>query len=236
MIKRILSIALSLMLLCLPCAMAEGGSASTLTVIGNATVSLPADAAMIILGVRETAEDVGPAQDTVNQKIAAIRTALTEMGIDNTDIVTESLYIYANYDYSTAITEITSYTANNSLRITVRDIDMTAGVIDAAFAAGANTLDEVSFYATDISAASDQAYAEAVANAMHKAEIIAQAAGRQNLSILDITEGVTYQWIDNGMKLRATAYATEDAAAGADIQQSNVTVTANVTITYLLGE
>lgn len=236
MIKRILSIALSLMLLCLPCAMAEGGSASTLTVIGNATVSLPADAAMIILGVRETAEDVGPAQDTVNQKIAAIRTALTEMGIDNTDIVTESLYIYANYDYSTAITEITSYTANNSLRITVRDIDMTAGVIDAAFAAGANTLDEVSFYATDISAASDQAYAEAVANAMHKAEIIAQAAGRQNLSILDITEGVTDQWIDNGMKLRATAYATEDAAAGADIQQSNVTVTANVTITYLLGE
>lgn len=239
MIRRILSLALCLMLVCLPCALADQDPA-TLNVAGSATVSLPADAALITLGVRETAADVQEAQSTVNEKIAAIRTALTEMGIDNADIATESLYIYANYDYNSFsgnAERIESYSATNTLNITVRNIDQTGAVIDAAFAAGANTLDNVNFYATDVSAASDQAYAEAVADAMHKAGIIADAAGMQLGSIAEITEGSTNTWVDNATKLRASAYAvTEDAAAGTDIQQSNVVVTANVSITYTLSK
>lgn len=220
------------LLLCLPCAVAEQDGAF-LHVTGTATVSLPTDAAMIVLGVRETADDVQDAQATVNNKIAAIRAALNGMDIDNSDIVTESLYIYANYNYDSVSEKITSYSATNTLRITVRDIDSAAAVIDAAFAAGANTLDNVEFYATDISAASDQAYAEAVADAMHKAQVIAEASGVKQIAIHQITEGSSSTWVDNATKLRASGLAmTAEAAAGTDIQQSSATVTANVSITY----
>lgn len=236
MTKRILSLILVLMLFCLPCAMAEQ-AAATLCVTGSATVSLPSDAAIVTLGVSEATKDVQQAQATVNNKIAAIRTALTEMGIDNNDIVTESLYIYANYDYSsmTGAERIVSYTANNTLRITVRSIDITGAVIDNAFAAGANRLENVEFYATDISAASDQAYAEAVANAMHKAQVIAEAAGMQSTSIIEITEGSSDTWIDNATKVRATGFTMAEDSAGTDIQQANAMVSANVTITFSIA-
>ena len=233
--KRIISLILALMLLTLPCAFAEE-AASRLTVAGTATVSLPADTAVIRLGVQETAPEAQQAQATVNTKIAAIRQALLQMGIENADMTTESLYLYANYDYSDSLETLRSYTATNTLCITVRNIDLAADVIDAAFGCGANRFDDISFLASDISAATDQAYAEAVADAMHKAEIIAKAAGMNCISIVEINEGTTETWADNGMKLRATTYAAEDAAAGVDVQRSDVTVTANISITYSISK
>lgn len=234
--KRMLSIVLALILFCLPCATAESAASAPpqLTVTGNATVSLPADAAMIWLGVSETAENVRDAQAVVNEKIAAIRAALVEMGIDNADIDTQSLYVYANYNYDSIAREIISYSANNTLCISVRDISKAGSAIDTAFAAGANTLDNVSFYATDDSTAYDQAYAEAVAAAMHKAEIIAKAAGLNLSTIVSITESVPSTWYDSNQKLN-TISAEGAMDAGTDIQASNVSVTANVTITYALS-
>lgn len=241
--KKMIAILLTLLLLTLP-AMAEpavildtslANQPTQLTVTGSATVALPADAAMITLGVRETAADVQEAQNTVNAKIAAIRAELIDLGIENADIATESLYIYANYNYDDGDgTEIVSYTATNTLSITVRNVDNAGAAIDTAFAAGANTLENVGFYATDNSAASDQAYAEAVADAMHKAEIIAEAAGMKCASIQSISEGHVDTWYDNGMKLRASGLAAADEAVATDVQASSVMVSANVTVTYAL--
>lgn len=235
MMKKIVSLILALMLLTLPCALADE-DAATLSVTGTGTVSLPTDTAMVMLGVRETASEVQDAQASVNKKIASIRAALNGMGIDNSDITTESLYIYADYNYDSSMREVLSYTATNTLTVTVRQIDNTSAVIDTAFASGANTLDNVSFYATDISAASDQAYAQAIADAKHKAQVVAEAAGVRCLSIKAINEGAATTWVDDATKLRASNLVmTEDAAFGTDIQQGNATVTVNVTITYTIA-
>jgi len=236
--KRMLSLILALVLFCLPCALAETADPAALpqlTVTGSATVSLPADAAMIMLGVREIAPNVRDAQAAVNTKIAAIRAALVGIGIDNADIDTESLYVYANYNYSSGLEEVISYSANNTLRITVRDIAQAGAVIDTAFAAGANTLENTTFFASDDSAARDQAYAEAVAAALHKGDIIAAAAGMNIHSIASITENVNNGWYETGIKMNSIV-AEDAAAAGADIQASNVNVTAEVSITFTLSK
>lgn len=233
--KRMLSLVLALLLFALPCALAESASAPMpqLTVTGKATVSLPADAAMITLGVRETAPNVHDAQTSVNTKIAAIRAALVEIGIDNADIDTEALYVFANYNYNSGAEEIISYSANNTLRITVRNIAQAGTVIDTAFAAGSNTLENVTFFASDDSAARDQAYAEAVAAALHKGDIIAEAAGLRVHSIANIAENIDNGWHETEIKMNALAMEA-DAATGVDIQASNVTVSAEVNITFTL--
>lgn len=239
--KRLTLILLALLAVCLPLnALAETVEAtspdgSVLTVTGDAVVTLPADMAVVTLGVRETATDVREAQSTVNEKIAAVRTALTALGIENADISTDSLYIYANYDYSSDDNRIVSYTATNTLRVTVRDVNSAGTAIDAAFGAGANTLENVYFGASDDSDAQDQAYQEAVAAAMHKAEVIAAAAGMQLDTIVSISESQAYNSYDTGNYVRATA-AVAEAADGAptDIQASGVLVNASVTITYRL--
>lgn len=220
-----------LALFCLPLhALAE---ASVLTVTGTAEIIQPADAAVVMLGVRENAADVREAQANVNNKIAAVRAALVEMGIENNDISTSSLYIYANYNYDSGDEKVISYTASNTLKVVVKDIAMTGVVIDTAFGAGANTLDYVDFLATDASAAQDEAYRVAVADAKHKAEIIAEAAGMQLKGIIDISEGAQVEnYSPRSTKNMMSEAAAEDA--GTDIQAAGVSVSATVTLVYAI--
>ena len=64
------------------------------------------------------------AQSTVNEKIAAIKQALLEAGAKESEINTDSINIYANYDYSDNTEVIVGYTANNTLSVRTTDIDL----------------------------------------------------------------------------------------------------------------
>ena len=141
------------MLLCLAilalgtgAALAEG---TKLTVSGSGTVLVESDLAVVTVGVREASTDVLVAQSTVNEKIAAIKQALLDAGAKESEINTDSINIYANYDYSDNTEVIVGYTANNTLSVRTTDIDNVGALIDAAFAAGANTLDNVQFTVQD---------------------------------------------------------------------------------------
>ncbi len=63
------------------------------------------------------------AQSTVNEKIAAIKQALLDAGVQESEINTDSINIYANYDYSENTEVIVGYTANNTLSVRTTDID-----------------------------------------------------------------------------------------------------------------
>ena len=184
------------MLLCLAilalgtgAALAEG---TKLTVSGSGTVLVESDLAVVTVGVREASTDVLVAQSTVNEKIAAIKQALLEAGAKESEINTDSINIYANYDYSDNTEVIVGYTANNTLSVRTTDIDNVGALIDAAFAAGANTLDNVQFTVQDDSEAREQALTKAVEDARRKAEVLAAAAGLQIASIESIAESGVY--------------------------------------------
>ena len=128
------------MLLCLAilalgtgAALAEG---TKLTVSGSGTVLVESDLAVVTVGVREASTDVLVAQSTVNEKIAAIKQSLLDAGAKESEINTDSINIYANYDYSDNTEVIVGYTANNTLSVRTTDIDNVGALIDAAFAAG----------------------------------------------------------------------------------------------------
>ena len=109
------------MLLCLAilalgtgAALAEG---TKLTVSGSGTVLVESDLAVVTVGVREASTDVLVAQSTVNEKIAAIKQSLLDAGAKESEINTDSINIYANYDYSDNTEVIVGYTANNTLSV-----------------------------------------------------------------------------------------------------------------------
>lgn len=216
-----------------------GASAKgTLTVTGEATVVVPADMAIVRVGVRATNVDVSDLQNTINTGIASVREALVGFGIDNDDITTSSLSIYPNYSYD-ADDRIVSYTGYNTLCVVVNDISQTGQVIDLAFGAGANTLDNVSFDVKDNSEAKDKAYAEAVADAMHKAKVIAEAAGTGCSSIHEISTGTSYNYYENDARMYKNAVAMEDSAmdVGTDINAAGIYVSASVNMVFgLIGE
>lgn len=231
--KRILSMMVAVCMMIMgTVALAES---TRLTVRGTGVVSVAADQAQVVLGVREANADVLAAQSTVNEKINAICAALLEAGVEQKNIGTESLYIYANYDYSQEIEQVVGYTATNTISITVTDISKVGEYIDIAFGAGANTLENVSFTAREAGDAQKEALQLAVQSAVEKAGIIAEAAGLEISEVTSIEEGTDYYY-GGDMGAKYSNARTEAAADGAPtmVQASSVQVTASVLMEFEL--
>ena len=217
----------ALLALCAGPALAEG-EGTKLSVSGNGTVLVESDLAIVTVGVREASADVLVAQATVNEKIAAIKQALLDAGVQETEINTDSINIYANYDYSDNTEVIVGYTANNSLSVRTTDIDNVGALIDAAFAAGANTLDNVQFTVQDDSEAREQALTKAVEDARRKADVLAAAAGMQVTAIESIAESGVYTYDSMRNFAQMDTAATEGSGAGTLVQAALVSVDASV--------
>lgn len=202
----------------------------TVTVQGEGLVYLDADRASFYVGVRENGEDVMFVQNAVNERIANVINVFTQMGIDKKDMATNAISIYPVYDYSDGGEKITGYTAYNSICVQTGEIDRVGEYIDAAFEAGANTLDSVDFSAVDTSEASKQALQLAVKAARDKADVLAEAAGMKVVSVESIVEQSGYSY-GNGLFRYAESASTNDAA-GTQVITSQLQVCANVSVTY----
>lgn len=227
------------MLLCLAILALGTGAAladgTTLSVTGNGTVLVESDLAIVTVGVQETSKDVLEAQSTVNEKIAAIKQALLDAGVEESSINTDSINIYANYDYSDNTEVIVGYTARNSLSVRTTDMDNVGSLIDAAFAAGANTLDNVQFTVQDDTQAREQALTMAVEDARRKADVLASAAGLQVASIERISEGGVSVYDSMRNYAADTVMAAEESGgAGTLVQAALVSVDATVSMEFEL--
>ena len=227
------------MLLCLAVLALGTGAAladgTTLSVTGNGTVLVESDLAIVTVGVQETSKDVLEAQSTVNEKIAAIKQALLDAGVEESSINTDSINIYANYDYSDNTEVIVGYTARNSLSVRTTDMDNVGSLIDAAFVAGANTLDNVQFTVQDDTQAREQALTMAVEDARRKADVLASAAGLQVASIERISEGGVSVYDSMRNYAADTVMAAEESGgAGTLVQAALVSVDATVSMEFEL--
>ena len=228
--KKLLIAVLVLLMATVPAAALADTS---ITVSGSGEALVPADVAVVSLGVFARDPDVLAAQAKVNESIAAIRAALIEKGVKEEDINTDFINIYASYDYRDDQEILTGYNVNSNLAIRITEIEKTGEMIDAAFGAGANTLNGISFSATDTGAAQAEALKSAVKDAESKAGTLAEAAGLKISGIESITEGGTYSY-DRGMASLNSfkEAAAEDAAYGTVVQAAKLSVVANISITF----
>ena len=199
---------------------------------GNGEVRVAADTAVISLGVNARDRDVLKAQQKVNETIAAIRTALTGEGVPEEDITTDYLNIYATYDYRDDEEQLAAYMANSTLAIRVTDMDTVGMLIDACFAAGANTLNGISFSASDTEEAKTEAMKKAVADARKKAEVLAETAGLKIKGIEEISENGVYSYENSIGNVYAVKSMDMEEDAGTVVQAAKLIVSANVSITF----
>ena len=205
--------------------------AATLNVHGTGVVNVDADTATIILGVREVSKDVADAQRAVNTKIESVTQALMDMGIEPEDIHTSSISIYPEYDYDSMDQPIKGYTAENTISVTTRDVEHVGAYIDAAFGAGANAFNDISFSTSDLTDESRQALGLAVENGREKAEVLAAASGMKLGDIKCIVEEPN-SYGDFDVRFAKAEAAAGDA--GTPVYASKLQVSASVTIEYEL--
>ena len=104
-------------------------------------------------------------------------------------------------------------------------------MIDAAFAAGANEMDSIQFRLEDSSLVNDQALTQALEDALHKAQLLAQAAG---INLADCEMNISASkntYVENGRNVMYAA--TDTMASGATtVRAGQLEFTASVSLTY----
>ncbi len=204
----------------------------SLNVNGTGQVYLIPDIAYIYVGVhteRATASEAVAANTAETQKVIA---ALKDAGIEAKDIKTTNFSIWPNTQYSPEGQQIgVVYVVDNSVYVTVRNLDNLGDLLDAAVSAGANSINSIQFDVADKSQAIKQARDAALENARTQAQELAAAAGVklgeiQSIGFYD-TSAAPYVDTFGG---KGGGGGMESAAV--PIQPGQLTLTVTVSLTY----
>jgi len=159
------------------------------TVIGEATISVAPDAAMIRIGVSSQGKTAREAGEANAKQMTAVLAAIKGGGIAERDIQTSRLSLQPQYDpQKSGTARLTGFQATNQVMVRIREIDKLAAVIDNAIAAGANEMSGIEFVVSEQSKLLDQARDDAIGDARRKAELYARAAGAKLGRVVSITE------------------------------------------------
>ena len=206
---------------------------ATLTVTGSGIATVTPDKASIAIGVQTADSSSKTAQDKNSKDVNNVIGALLDYGVKEKDISTSSFDLYANYDYSKDVSELTGYTATTMLTVKNLDVKDVGELLEKAAEAGVNQVNGISFDYTETEAAYDKALDAAMDRAQEKAEKLAAREGCRLGKILSVSEGDS-----NGSAAYTGAREYQESAkadGGMNVMPGESDVTATVTVTYQLA-
>jgi uncharacterized protein len=165
----------------------ECATGRTIQVTGSATVNVIPDRAVIELGVQSNAASVDAVEAANSASIQKVITAIKNLGVDAKDIATDIYLVEPVYESYDSL-YIKGYRINNMVSVTLRDIQKVSRVVSVALKAGANQVQNVEFYTSELRKYRDQARELAVKAAQEKAQALASTAGAEVGCILSINE------------------------------------------------
>lgn len=208
--------------------LAEG---TLLSISADGTSEARPDLATINLGVTTEGQTAAAALAENARRMTALTQALRRAGVAERDIQTSNVSVYPQQQYVEGQQpRITGYQANNSVTAKVRNINNTGRVIDAAVAAGGNTVNGVSFSHAEPDAQLDIARRDAIAEARRRAELYASALGMRVNRIVSVNEGGGYA---PPVPMAVERFAAGDAAA-TPISPGQVETRVSVSVTFEL--
>lgn len=217
---------------CLPFSAAFAEDAvRTMVITGSAEVAAKPDMARISLGVTQQGKTADQALAAMSDQVAKVLAYLETAGIAPEDMQTSGLSLsprYASRDStpSDQAPAIVGYVAAMSISVTVQELDQLGTLLDASVKSGANRMNGLSFAVEDPGDLLDEARRAAVADAMARAEVLADAAGVGLGAIQSISESS-----GGGMPYAADMRMIE-AAAAVPVAEGAVNYSANVTIVF----
>jgi hypothetical protein len=199
-----------------------------ISVVGEASVSVPPDMARIEGGVTSEAKTAREASEANNVAMGKVLLALKGAGIEEKDVQTSRLSLQPQYAPNRPSPNmIIGYQASNRVTIKLRDVTKVAGAIDTLVGAGANEIGGVSFMVAAASKLLDEARTRAIADARRKAEIYAAAAGVALGAAISISE----ESAPNAVPYRKMAGGF---ASSAPVAQGEETLSVSVNVTWAI--
>lgn len=168
---------------------------STIRVTGEGKVSVAPDIAAISVGVVREAKTARAALTANNNAMAKVLDAMKAQGIADKDLQTSGFNISPRYYYppreknhQQKPPKIVGYTVSNNLSVRIRDLQKVGEVLDQVVTLGVNSGGNIQFMNDNPKEALKQARKAAMADAIDKAKTLAEGAGVDLGSILEISE------------------------------------------------
>jgi uncharacterized protein YggE len=206
----------------------------TLSVSGSGEAFLAPDIAYIYVGIHTEKLTAAEAVAENTSQTQTLIEAIQDFGIDPKDIRTTNFSIWPmdRYDPSTGLPSgEKTYAVDNTVYVTVRDLETLGDLLDTAVQAGANTVNSVQFDVADKADALKQARIDAVKNAETQAKELADATG------LSLGEVQSISFVDNQYPIfdgKGGGGGAAVEAAAVPIQPGQLTFTVTVNVTYAL--
>ena len=241
MIKKISFLSLVIVILAMICVGSVSASGTetcnekVIHAAGSGNVIGTPDRAQVTFAVETENPDVRSAQQANAVQMTRVIDALVAAGLPKDALKTTGYNIYPIYDdYSKTPFDqkIRTYRVTNTLTVTLHEVNRTGEVIDIAVVNGINQARSIQFMLSDEQAQvlRTEALKKAVVRARADADTVAGALGTEILGVqsVDISGGYAPVLFENYQ----VADAMTKSATPTPIQPGDVTVNAQVSITY----
>lgn len=161
----------------------------SITVTGRGKVFRTPDMATLSIGVHNEDENASRAIEGNNAQAQSVIEVLLEMGVEEDDIQVSNYNIFAEQrNDQSGNPSGTVYIVDNTVFVTVRDLDLLGEIMGTVVEAGANSVFGIQPDIADKTQAISEARRVAVDDAQIKAQELARAAGVSLGDIQSITE------------------------------------------------
>jgi uncharacterized protein YggE len=158
-------------------------------VTGDSIVQAQPDTAILTISVVTQSKQALDAQQQNATKSEAVMRAVKAAAGSGAEVKTSGYSLQPQRVYKEGQPPtITGYEARNSVTVTMSDLTKVGSVIDAAGQAGANDLAGIAFTLRQDRPARDKALADATAEAVSKARVIAAALGGKVIRVVEVQE------------------------------------------------
>lgn len=204
----------------------------TITVTGSGQAFLTPDIAYVNVGVQTEGADAAEAVAENNTDAENVIEAIRNFGIQARDIKTTNFSIYPqqHWDNQGQPTGEITYIVQNTVMVTVRDMEQIGALLDAVVAAGSNTINGIQFDVEDKNAGLSAARQAALTDARSIAEELAQAAGVELGEIQNIST-TSSQPIGVYYDVRA---AQEGVGGAVPVSPGETSVQVNVDVVFAI--
>ena len=189
--KNILLVAL--LFISLASAAQEKLERSTIDVLGESTINITPDYVIIKVRVEEQAKTAAEAKNKHDIGVDGVLKFLKKMKLDSKDYATQFMNLNKVYDYNA---KVYNYTADQSIRIVLRDLNKFEKLIQGLLESGINRIDGLQFASTEIEKHQSSVRKLAILNAKMKAQEYVGELGQRIGKAISISE---FQTIVNPM-------------------------------------
>lgn len=203
----------------------------TVTVSASGQVAATPDIARVSSGVTTEAPSARKALSANSEAMKALIDGLKGAGIEPKDIQTSSFHVEPRYTNPREgeVAVINGYRVVNQVEIVSRKIEKLGEVLDQMVTLGANQMNGLTFEVSQAETLKDEARKTAMANALRRAKLLANAGGAEVGEVIAISEEISGGPQPFQYKMARTAMAES-----VPVEQGTQMLEARVTVTWSL--